>query len=109
MDSPFQSLNDTKWERLFIKFKEPENMDLLTNFIREIKTLPTPVQVYNYFDGNETMKEVSNILDIIFSIIISITMFLCFFSLCSSMSANLLDQTKELAVLRAMGYSKFRI
>ena len=45
----------------------------------------------------------------IFSVIISITMFLCFFSLCSSMSANLLDQTKEIGVLRAMGFTKKRI
>lgn len=34
---------------------------------------------------------------------------LCFFSLCSSMSANLMDQTKEIGVMRAMGYTKSRI
>jgi ABC-type antimicrobial peptide transport system permease subunit len=52
---------------------------------------------------------VSNILDIIFNVIIVITMFLCFFSLCSSMSANLMEQTKELGILRAMGFTKTRI
>ena len=50
-----------------------------------------------------------NILDIIFNIIISITMFLCFFSLASSMSANLFEQTKEIGILRAMGYTRRRI
>ena len=36
-------------------------------------------------------------------------MFLCFFSLSSSMSANLYEQSKELGVMRAMGFNKIRI
>jgi ABC-type antimicrobial peptide transport system permease subunit len=36
-------------------------------------------------------------------------MFLCFFSLSSSMSANLYDQQKEIGILRALGFSKVRI
>jgi len=36
-------------------------------------------------------------------------MILCLFSLASSMSANLLDQTKEIGILRAMGFTKRRI
>ena len=36
-------------------------------------------------------------------------MILCLFSLTSSMSANLMDQTKEIGVLRAMGFTKTRI
>ena len=45
----------------------------------------------------------------IFNIIIAITMFLCFFSLSSSMSANLYEQSKEIGVMRAMGMTKVRI
>jgi len=67
------------------------------------------VQIFNFLDSTETLDTVSDILDAIFSVIIAITMFLCFFSLCSSMSANLLDQTKEIGVLRAMGFTKKRI
>lgn len=55
------------------------------------------------------MGQVVWILDVIFSIIIVITMLLCLFSLTSSMSANLLDQTKEIGILRAMGFTKNRI
>jgi len=36
-------------------------------------------------------------------------MFLCFFSLVASMTANLFDQTKEIAVLRAIGFTSYRI
>ena len=36
-------------------------------------------------------------------------MFLCFFSLCASMSANLYEQKKEVGVMRAMGFTKYRV
>ena len=36
-------------------------------------------------------------------------MFLCFFSLAASMSANLYEQKKEVGVLRAMGVTKTRV
>ena len=36
-------------------------------------------------------------------------MFLCFFALSSNMSANLYEQKKEVAVIRAMGYTKARV
>lgn len=65
--------------------------------------------INNYFDDTGTISQVTKILDIIFNVIIAITMFLCFFSLCSSMSANLYDQTKEIGVQRAMGFTKRRI
>ena len=41
--------------------------------------------------------------------LIVITMMLCFFALSANMSANLMEQTKELAVLRAIGFTKLRI
>ena len=39
----------------------------------------------------------------IFNVIIAITMFICFFSLSSSMTGNLYEQVKEISVLRAIG------
>lgn len=44
-----------------------------------------------------------------FDIIIALTMFLCFFALSANMSANLLEQTKEIGVLRSIGVTKMRI
>jgi len=51
----------------------------------------------------------TSILNMIFDVIIGITMFLCFFSLSSSMTANLYEQTKEIGILRATGMTKNRI
>ena len=62
----------------------------------------------SYLD-KEKMDQVLNILNNIFAIAIGIMMFLCFFSLTASMSANLYDQSKEIGILRAMGVTKGRI
>ena len=40
---------------------------------------------------------------------IGIIMFLCFFALQGSMSANLFEQAKEIGILRAIGFTSWRI
>jgi len=52
---------------------------------------------------------VVQIINLIVDVIILVTMFLCFFALSANMSANLYDQTKEIAVLRSIGWNKSRI
>ena len=42
----------------------------------------------------------------IFNVIIAITMFICFFSLSSSMTGNLYEQVKEISVMRSIGFTK---
>ena len=114
MIDPAMTLNKTTWERVIIKLKDPENKVHIKKIIADAKAVFTPeqangIRIFNYFDDTDTMDEVTDILDTIFNIIICITMFLCFFSLCSSMSANLLDQSKEIGILRAMGFTRTRI
>jgi len=114
MVNPRMSLNNTKWERILIKMKDPSNREHVQKVITDLKQSFTPDQannigIWDHYDNKETLDLVQTILDIIFNIIISITIFLCFFSLCSSMSANLMDQTAEIGVLRAMGFTKLRI
>ena len=58
--------------------------------------------------GLENTK-IEKIINSVFYSVIGITMFLCFFSLCASMSSNLYEQRKEVAILRAMGFTKIRI
>ena len=67
------------------------------------------MSVYNSNDSWSTFKQIETILNIIFDVIIAITMFLCFFSLSSSMSANMFEQSKEIGILRATGLTKNRI
>ena len=42
-------------------------------------------------------------MQMVFGMIIAITMFLCFFSLSATMSANIMAQAKEVGILRAAG------
>lgn len=48
-------------------------------------------------------------MNITFDSIILVIMFLCFFALSANMSANLFEQTKEIAIMRAIGLKKVRI
>jgi len=52
---------------------------------------------------------VLKIIDIIFYVTIAIIMFLCFFSLVASMTANMLNQSKEIGVMRSIGITSYRI
>lgn len=42
----------------------------------------------------------------IFNVIIAITLFICFFSLSSSMTGNLYEHVKEISVMRSIGFTK---
>ena len=59
--------------------------------------------------GGVDTSKIKSILDKVFYGLLSVTMFLCFFSLCASMSANLYEQKKEVGALRAMGFTKYRV
>ena len=66
----------------------------------------TPVKTYS---ARQSTEQVKVIIDYVFMVTIAIMMFLCFFSLSASMSANLYDQTKEIGILRSIGVTKVRI
>ena len=53
--------------------------------------------------AEEHFKNQSRQLDSIFSVIVLVSMGLCFFSLVSSVSANILDQSKEISIMRSCG------
>lgn len=57
--------------------------------------------------GSDT--NASLLLQVIFSVIILIVMFLCFFALSTNMTANLYQQSKEIGVMRSIGFNKSRI
>ena len=57
----------------------------------------------------ETTSKITHILNIVFNVITALTMFMCFFALSANMSANLWNQSKEIGVLRSMGFTSWRI
>ena len=51
----------------------------------------------------------NSLLDMIFDGNIAIMMFLCFFSLSASMSANIYEQQKEIGIMRAIGVTNWQV
>ena len=69
----------------------------------------TGLTVDKSYVARQSTEQVKVIIDYVFMVTIAIMMFLCFFSLSASMSANLYDQTKEIGILRSIGVTKVRI
>ncbi|CDW84878.1 family protein [Stylonychia lemnae] len=110
--SGLQSLRQVQYERLVVMFKDPLNKEQTDAFLQDLKNSEMRNEnprVFNANDQQETFEQVNLILNMIFNVIIAITMFLCFFSLSSSMTANLYEQSKEIGVMRAIGMNKTRI
>ena len=105
------SVKQMKYERLVIKPKNAGDEEAIIRELREVMSVEEDkgLNVYNWNESKDTLEEIELILNIIFNAIIGITMFLCFFSLSSSMSANLYEQSKEIAMLRSIGMTRRRI
>jgi len=66
----------------------------------------------NHFTSNSQagrIDQINQIMALVFNPIIIVVMLLCFFSLSASMRANLADQSKEIGILRAVGFGKFKV
>ena len=86
----------------------PDDHTLIHKISKELKTA-TGAAPELLYESQASTADVRTIIDLVFMVTIAIMMFLSFFSLSASMSANLYDQTKEIGVLRAMGVTKMRI
>lgn len=71
--------------------------------------IPLQISVNKAYVDEESNEQVIQIIDIIFYVTIGIMMFLCFFSLVASMTANLFDQSKEIGVMRSIGITSQQI
>ncbi|KAL4473742.1 hypothetical protein ABPG74_022606 [Tetrahymena malaccensis] len=65
--------------------------------------------VWSFKSSSEELEYNMKLINISFSALGGLVMILCFFSLISSMTANIYDQSKEIAIMRAIGLSKFKL
>lgn len=84
---------------------EDETLDKIVEKLYEYSSIYS-YSVWDYREYKEEIRQNQSILNIIFVGVAAMTMFLCLFSLVSSMTANMLEQTKEIAVLRSLGFSR---
>jgi ABC-type lipoprotein release transport system permease subunit len=91
--------------------KHPDNSAISAALINDLKTAlnSSDLEYQDYHLEELKSKNVLKLVNTIVDMVVLITIFLCFFSLSANMSANLYEQTKEIAVLRSIGLTKSRI
>eukprot|EP01022_Parablepharisma_sp_SALTPOND_P016897 TRINITY_DN258_c0_g1_i1.p1 TRINITY_DN258_c0_g1~~TRINITY_DN258_c0_g1_i1.p1 ORF type:complete len:1046 (-),score=35.87 TRINITY_DN258_c0_g1_i1:10813-13857(-) len=105
------SFTTLAYESVSIKAKgdSTEHYDkLYDELVAVTANMGANVTVWSYSTQAENIESIKKFLDMVFYIIIGLFMLLFVFSLVSSMTANVLEQVKELAVLRAIGMTKWR-
>ena len=83
-------MEDYTCEYLFIRMKDPDDHDAIKSLAKELKAA-TDYEATLTYQKAESTDQVKKIIDYVFAVTIAIMMFLCFFSLSASMSANLYD------------------
>lgn len=98
---------------LTMKWKQGTPTSTINNFQKDFLESTNSGSKVDFYTGGlgdtTTTTKISNILEYVFDTIIVLTMFLCFFALSANMSANLYEQTKEIGVMRSIGFTKHRI
>jgi ABC-type antimicrobial peptide transport system permease subunit len=109
--SEITSFDEIPLGKMVIKLKD-ESSSRIDDLYSELKDAINDTEdswVFDYRDIEESEQESQQIMGTIFSLVTFVSMFLCFFSLVSSMTANIVEQHKEISVLRATGMTKFRL
>ena len=104
-----KSTTELKYNRLQIQMNDPSDTVSADKIVRAIKLISPGISVGTTNSSFTLSDNINRIINGVFYSIISITMFLCFFSLCASMATNLYEQKKEVAILRSMGVTRIRI
>ncbi|TNV85125.1 hypothetical protein FGO68_gene1005 [Halteria grandinella] len=107
-----RSVKDLAMERVILKMKDTATLDQSEKVVRDIlAALPsdTTENLKVKKDKAQLFASVDRTISLLFTVLIMITMFLCFFQLSTSMSANLYEQTKEIGVLLSLGFTRMRI
>jgi ABC-type antimicrobial peptide transport system permease subunit len=103
-------MNDTAYISLLIKQTDPQDSAFTTELQAALAdVLPSSFSVVINSSSTGSLAYVLRLLNVMFDIIIAVTMFLCLFALSANMSANIFNQTKEIGVMRAIGFSKCRM
>ena len=106
-DSSLLSIIVKFFDNDFEKIKETKSK-MYNNFLN-FSILNSKIGYHLSDPSSPELNTITTILNLTFSIIIIIFMALGGFSLFSTMTANILDQIKEIAVLRALGITKCRM
>ncbi len=105
-----KTTDEVALQTVMIWVKDKNDKELIQRIAQDLRAaIPETCEVKMTYKDDESNESVLKIIDMVFYVTIGIMMFLCFFSLVASMTANLYDQQKEIAVLRSIGITSYRI
>ena len=81
-----------------------DDIDEISNIIKH--NGPKDMNIWLFASLNDRLNLVSNIIFLIFYIISSIVLIFCLFNLTASMTINIFEQKKEIAIMRSLGMKK---
>ena len=81
-----------------------EDIDEISDIIKH--NGPRGMDLWLFASLNKRLNTVSNIIFLIFYIISSIVLIFCLFNLTASMTINIFEQKKEIAIMRSLGMKK---
>ena len=67
---------------------------------------PANINIWLYSNLNKRLSMISNIVFLIFYIISSVVLIFCLFNLTASMTINIFEQKKEIAIMRSLGMKR---
>lgn len=104
-----QPLDSVPFQKLVIKMKPGLTQSQTDSFIKAVYSKLGPIDSarITVLTSSERpdIQKIDFILNFVFSVAIGLVMFLCIFQLTSSTIGNLLEQKKEIGIMRAMGLS----
>ncbi|EGR31920.1 hypothetical protein IMG5_099480 [Ichthyophthirius multifiliis] len=109
LSEDIQSYSDIPMSNLKLKIKSGKEGFVYDTLKKNMNEKYLNGKIWDYRDYQKSNQQQKKLINLIFSVLAIIVMALCFFSLVSSMTANIFEQTKEIAVLRAVGLTKFRM
>ena len=83
-------MDDIDYTWLLIRVHDPSDTNLIDKIAIDLKSA-TDITATKTYEQADSTAGVKKIIDYVFMVTIAIMMFLCFFSLSASMSANLYD------------------
>jgi len=104
-----QRFEDIPLKKIFFKIKDddPEKLEKAYESLVQLRSKKySGFWIWDFNDVKNSLESSQSAITIIFVSVESIVMILSLFSLITSMSTNILEQSKEIAVLRAVGVTK---
>eukprot|EP01080_Neovahlkampfia_damariscottae_P011341 gene11341-4509_t len=106
---PIDSLEQVPIKYVYISINPYSTTAQVEELKFEIYRLGIDGQLNDVEEDLDNLVLAKNVMQLFFIFTTLVSMFMCFFSLFSSMYSNIFEQSKEIGILRAMGTRKFAV